>query len=65
MENKKEKKSLAWLWILIAVVAVLGIGIWCGVNAKIAENPKTGTTDLSVFGLPALLAGIFIVTECA
>ncbi len=62
MENKKEKTSLAWLWILIAVVAVLGIGIWCGVNAKIAENPKTGTTDLSVFGLPALLAGIFIVT---
>ena len=61
-ENTTPKKSLAWLWILIAVVAVLGIGIWCGVNAKVVENTKNGTTDLSVFGLPALLAGIFIVT---
>ena len=56
-----KKKSLKWLWIVIALVAVAGIGVWCGINAKTSVN-KSGNTDLSVFGLPGLLAGIFIVT---
>lgn len=60
MENQK-KKSLKWLWIAIALVAVVGIGVWCGLNAKVSFNDKTNTTNLSVFGLPALLTGLFIV----
>lgn len=67
MENQK-KKSLKWLWIVIALVAVVGIGVWCGLNAgiKTATTQTTTTTtqtNLNVFGLPALLAGIFIVTS--
>ena len=58
MENQK-KKSLKWLWIAIALVVVAGIGIWCGLNAKITDADK-GT--LNVFGLPALLTGLFIIT---
>ncbi|MBR2498436.1 MAG: permease [Clostridia bacterium] len=58
MENQK-KKSLKWLWIAIALVVVAGIGVWCGLNAKITDADK-GT--LNVFGLPALLTGLFIIT---
>ena len=59
---EKEKKSLKWLWILIALVAVAGVAVWCGLNAKIVADPKTGLPNLNVFGLPALLTGLFIVT---
>ena len=56
MENQK-KKSLKWLWIAIALVAVAGIGVWCGLNAEVNEK---GT--LNVFGISALLMGLFVVT---
>ena len=55
MENQK-KKSLSWLWIAIAVVVVAGLAVWCGLNAEINDK---GT--LNVFGLPALLTGVFII----
>ena len=38
--EKQNNKSLKWLWITIAIVAVVGIGVWCGINAKVFENPK-------------------------
>ena len=59
MENQK-KKSLKWLWVIIALIAVAAVGVWCGVNAKITE--KSGVTNISVFSLPALLTGLFVVT---
>ena len=55
MENQK-KKSLSWLWIAIAVVVVAALAVWCGLNAEINDK---GT--LNVFGLPALLTGVFII----
>lgn len=55
--EKENKKSLKWLWTLIALVVVAGIGVWCGINAKVDEK-----NTLNVFGLPALLTGLFIVT---
>ena len=55
--EKENKKSLKWLWILIALVAVAGVGVWCGINAGQSEKGVS-----SVFGLPALLTGIFVVT---
>ena len=61
MEKQVKKKSLKWLWITIALIAVAAIGVWCGVNAKIAPD-KNGLPTLNVFGLPALLTGIFVVT---
>lgn len=39
MENQN-KKSLKWLWITIALVAVALLGVWCAINA--INNPKTG-----------------------
>ena len=59
MEQQK-KKSLKGLWIVIAIVVALGVGVWCGMNAKVTE--KSGVTNVSVFGLPALLTGLFVVT---
>ena len=35
----QNKKSLKWLWITIAVVAVVALGVWCAINA--IYNPKT------------------------
>ena len=55
MENQK-KKSLKWLWIAIALVVVAGIGVWCGLNASVNDK---GTVN--IFGLPALLTGIFVI----
>ncbi len=55
--EKQKKKSLRWLWIAIAIVVVVGVGVWCGLNASVNDK---GT--LNVFGLPALLTGIFVVT---
>lgn len=55
MEKQANKKSLKWLWIVIALVAIAGLGVWLGFNAG-KDGVKT------VFGLPSLLTGIFIVT---
>ena len=54
---EKEKKSLKGLWIVVALLIVAAIGVWCGINAA---NSDKGIG--SVFGLPALLTGIFVVT---
>ncbi len=62
MEKQAKKKSLKWLWITLAIIAVVGIGVWCGLNAKVAPDKKTELPTLNVFGLPALLTGIFVVT---
>ena len=55
MENSK-KKSLKWLWITIALVVVAGVAAWCVYNALKAEKVS------DFYTIPALLAGIFIVT---
>lgn len=59
--EKENKKSLKWLWIAIALVVVAGVAVWCGINAEIAPDKKTGLPALNIFALPALLTGIFIV----
>ncbi len=61
MENQN-KKSLKWLWITIALVIVVAIGVWCALNAKLTYNEDKDTTTLNIFSLPALLTGIFVVT---
>ena len=38
MENQN-KKSLKWLWITVAIVAVVALAVWCTVNA-ISNNGK-------------------------
>ena len=34
MENSNNKKSLKWLWLIIAAVAVVGIAVWCAISAS-------------------------------
>ena len=38
MENEKSKKSLKWLWIVIALVVVAALATWCIISA--INNPK-------------------------
>ncbi len=57
MLEKQNKKSLKWLWIALAIVIVGGVFAWCGYNAT---THKDGVN--SVFGLSAMLFGIFVIT---
>ena len=57
MLEKQNKKSLKWLWIALAIVIVGGVFAWCGYNAT---THKDGVD--SVFGLSAMLFGIFVIT---
>ncbi len=57
LENKENKKSLKWLWIVLAIVIVGAIAGWCIYNAS---GHKDGAD--SVFGLSAMLFGIFVIT---
>ena len=38
MENKKTKKSLKWLWIVLAVVVVAALATWCILSAIYTPN---------------------------
>ncbi len=53
----QKKKGLKWLWISLAIVAVLGIGAWCIYNAA---QPDVAVKE--VYSLATLLVGIFIIT---
>ncbi|MBO5285813.1 MAG: permease [Clostridia bacterium] len=55
MENQN-KKSLKWLWITIALVAVAAVGFWV-----VYSGIQNESVD-SVFSLSILLAGIFVIT---
>jgi putative transport protein len=55
MENQN-KKSLKWLWITLALVAVAAVGFWV-----IYSGIQNESVD-SVFSLSVLLVGIFIIT---
>ena len=38
MENEKSKKSLKWLWIVIALVVVAALAVWCILSAIYNPN---------------------------
>ena len=54
MENEK-KKSLKWLWIVIALVAVVGIAVWCGISASKANGVTNTFKFSSTFVMFALM----------
>ncbi len=63
-ENKtpSPKKSLKWLWITIALVALLGVLAWVVYNGIInsqAEGAQDGIA--TVFGFSAFLFGLFVI----
>ena len=43
MKDVKKKKSLKWLWILIAALVVAGIAVWCILSSIYMPNIKDGT----------------------
>lgn len=71
MENSK-KKSLKWLWITLAIVAVVAVGVWCTICAAnenangVASTFKFSSTFVMftliflMLGLGYLLGGINI-----
>ena len=59
--EKSNKKSLKWLWILLSVVIVAGIGVWCGImasKAKGAESTFKFSTTFVMFTLIFLILGL-------
>jgi len=70
MLEKQNKKSLKWLWIVLAIVVVGAIIAWCIVASGWGKNVynKDGTIKDVVFGVDAimsigaLLFGLFVIT---
>ena len=54
MENEK-KKSLKWLWIAIALVAVVGIIVWCAITASKANGVASTFKFSSTFVMFTLM----------
>ena len=54
MENEK-KKSLKWLWLVIALVAVVGIAVWCGISASKANGAASTFKFSSTFVMFTLM----------
>ena len=60
MENSN-KKSLKWLWILIALVVVVGLGVWCAIGASKAnglESTFKFSSTLVMFTLMFLILAL-------
>ena len=62
MENSK-KKSLKWLWITLALVAVVAIGVWCAIcarneNANGVESTFKFSSTFAMFTLLFLILGL-------
>ena len=63
MENEtKQKKSLKWLWIGIAIAVVVGIIAWCIIYATTPNASGQEPGLKSVYSWSSLLLGIFIIT---
>ena len=64
--EKSNKKSLKWLWIAIAILAVVGIAAWCIISA--VNNPKSttvlGQTTILKDGAENILHTFKINTIC-
>lgn len=54
MENSN-KKSLKWLWIVIALVAVAGIAVWCAISASGANGVESTFKFSSTFVMFTLI----------
>lgn len=62
MENSK-KKNLKWLWITLALVAVVAITVWCAIcalndNAKGVESTFKFSSTFAMFALLFLMLGL-------
>ncbi len=70
LEQKENKKSLKWLWIVLSIVIVGAIAAWCIIASGWGKNVfnKDGSLKGVVYGadaivsISALLFGIFVIT---
>lgn len=55
--EKSQKKSLKWLWIIIAIVAVAGVAVWCGISAGWGKDVKNKWGEITgeQFGIANIL----------
>lgn len=53
--EKENKKSLKWLWITIALVAVVAIGVWCAISAASAKGVTSTFKFSSTFVMFTLI----------
>lgn len=53
--EKENKKSLKWLWITIALVAVVAVGVWCGISAASAKGVASTFKFSSTFVMFTLI----------
>ena len=53
--EKENKKSLKWLWIVIALVAVVAVGVWCGISAASAKGVASTFKFSSTFVMFTLI----------
>ena len=61
MVEPPKKSSLKWLWVLLSVVLVAGIGIWCGIMANKANGVESTfkfSTTFVMFTLIFLMLGL-------
>ena len=61
MENSNNKKSLKWLWLTIAALAVVGVAVWCAIsaaNAKGLASTFKFSTTLVMFSIIFLTLGL-------
>ena len=57
MENES-KKSLKWLWIAIAIVAVVGIAVWCIVSANNVSDVLNFSNTFVLFTLTFIVLAV-------
>ena len=68
-EVKQNKKSLKWLWITIALIIVVAVGVWCGIAASWGKDLKnkwgeiTGrqTGIANILSISSFLITVFII----
>ena len=68
-EVKQNKKSLKWLWIAIALIVVVAVGVWCGIASSWGKDVKdkwgeiTGTQTgiANILSISSFLITVFVI----
>lgn len=53
-----QKKSLKWLWVIIALAVVALLGLWCGLSASKAEDVFNFSNTFVLFAVAFVIAAL-------
>lgn len=56
--EKTSKKSLKGLWIAIALVLVVALGVWCGISASKAEDVFNFSSTFALFAIAFIVIAL-------